>query len=255
MAASSYDEVLRRLLAHEGGYANHPSDSGGPTKFGVTLAVYRQYVRKNATAADIRAMSIEQAKTISRARYWNALSCDQLPAGLDYAVFDYGVHSGVARAARVLRHVAGAGAGARIDAAAITQIAARDSKALINAVCDERLAFLRRLKTWPVFGVGWSRRMADVRQAALAMAQKAAENAGPVAAPGKGVAPKDRTAQRTSAGVVIAGGAVAAERVHAFGAPTGLVVAVLMLAAAVALAVWLFWRWRWRRQELRIHAR
>ena len=31
MSASSYDEALSRLLAHEGGYSNHPSDPGGPT--------------------------------------------------------------------------------------------------------------------------------------------------------------------------------------------------------------------------------
>ena len=31
MVASSYEESLRRLLVHEGGYTNHPSDPGGPT--------------------------------------------------------------------------------------------------------------------------------------------------------------------------------------------------------------------------------
>ena len=43
MSASTYDEALRRLLAHEGGYVNHPSDPGGPTNFGITLADYRRY--------------------------------------------------------------------------------------------------------------------------------------------------------------------------------------------------------------------
>jgi lysozyme family protein len=35
-------------------------------------------------------------------KYWNALSCEDLPAGVDYAVFDYGVNSGIDRAAKVL---------------------------------------------------------------------------------------------------------------------------------------------------------
>ncbi len=43
MAASSYDEALARLLAHEGGYSNHPSDPGGPTNFGITIYDYRKY--------------------------------------------------------------------------------------------------------------------------------------------------------------------------------------------------------------------
>ena len=53
MAASTYDEALRRLLAHEGGYTDHPSDPGGPTNFGITIYDYRKYVKPNATAADV----------------------------------------------------------------------------------------------------------------------------------------------------------------------------------------------------------
>jgi lysozyme family protein len=41
--------------------------------------------------------------------------------------------------------------------------------ALIGAICDERLRFLKSLKTWRVFGKGWGRRVAEVKQAALAM--------------------------------------------------------------------------------------
>ena len=52
MAASSYEEALRRLLVHEGGYTNHPADPGGPTNFGITIVDYRKYVKADATAAD-----------------------------------------------------------------------------------------------------------------------------------------------------------------------------------------------------------
>lgn len=107
MAASTYDEALRRLLTHEGGYTNHPSDPGGPTNFGITLADYRKHIKADATAADIRAMSVDQAKAIYRKRYWDSQRCDQLPAGVDYSVFDYGVNSGVGRSGKVLRRVVG----------------------------------------------------------------------------------------------------------------------------------------------------
>ena len=42
---------------------------------------------------------------------------------------------------------------------------------LVMAICDERLRFLQRLETWPVFGKGWGRRVAEVKVAALAMAK------------------------------------------------------------------------------------
>jgi len=179
MAASSYDEALRRLLAHEGGYTNDPSDPGGPTNFGITIADYRKYVKPDATAADVKAMRVEEAKGIYRARYWDALACDDLPAGIDYAVFDYGVNSGIGRSGRVLRRVlkladdTGAVSDEVIAAADVS-----DARAAIVAICDERLRFLQSLKTWDVFGKGWGRRVAEVKAAALAMAA-----ATPAAAP------------------------------------------------------------------------
>ena len=96
---STYDVCLPLLLAHEGGYSNHPSDPGGPTNFGITIFDYRKYVNPGATAADVRAMTVEEAKRIYRARYWDAQRCDELPAGLDYAVFDDGINSGIGRSA------------------------------------------------------------------------------------------------------------------------------------------------------------
>src|SRR6266511_831945 len=173
MAAMNFAQAVRRLLAHEGGYANHPADPGGPTNHGITLADYRRYVKADASAADVKAMPLSHAVAIYRARYWNALSCDDLPAGLDYAAFDYAVNSGTGRAAKVLaRLVWRDRAGGAIDAVTLAAIRARDPSALIGALCDERLAFLKSLKTWPVFGRGWQRRVAEVRAAALSMAQR-----------------------------------------------------------------------------------
>src|SRR5215467_1516638 len=102
---TSYDQCLARLLAHEGGYTNHPSDPGGPTNFGITIHDYRKYVKPNATATDVRAMKLDDAKRIYRQKYWDAQRCDELPAGIDYAMFDYGVNSGIGRSGKVLRRV------------------------------------------------------------------------------------------------------------------------------------------------------
>ena len=54
MVAWTYDQSLARLLAHEGGYTNHPADPGGPTNFGITIHDYRRYVKPGATAADVK---------------------------------------------------------------------------------------------------------------------------------------------------------------------------------------------------------
>jgi lysozyme family protein len=198
MAASTYDEALRRLLVHEGGYSNHPSDPGGPTNWGITIHDYRKYVKARATAADVRAMPVEAAKRIYRSKYWNAMRCDELPAGVDYAVFDYGVNSGIGRAGKVLRRLLGLASNSSVVTDAVIAAASRRaSKPLIEAICDERLAFLQGLRTWPVFGKGWGRRVREVRGAALAMAGKAGRPADHVGGdPGVGEKPPPRPASK-----------------------------------------------------------
>ena len=195
MSASTYDEALRRLLAHEGGYVNHPSDPGGPTNFGITLADYRRYRKPDATAADVRAMKVGDANAIYRAKYWNAQRCDQLPAGVDYSIFDYGVNSGTGRSGKVLRRVLGLpDKTSLVNDEVLRAVAKRDPKALVAAINDERLAFLKHLKTWPVFGAGWSRRVAEVRSVSLRMAAQTR----PV--PSVVIGHRSRAGQRSRAG-------------------------------------------------------
>ena len=174
---STYDVCLPLLLAHEGGYSNHPSDPGGPTNFGITIFDYRKYVKPGATAADVRAMTVDEAKRIYRTRYWDAQRCDELPAGLDYAVFDYGVNSGVGRSVKVLSRLLGFPdrPGAITDSVVVAARAA-DATTLVTRICDERLRFLQSLRTWPVFGTGWGRRVADVKATASVMAAKQRHN-------------------------------------------------------------------------------
>ena len=39
----NFDECLKMLLHHEGGYVNHPKDPGGETNLGVTKRVYEKW--------------------------------------------------------------------------------------------------------------------------------------------------------------------------------------------------------------------
>jgi lysozyme family protein len=259
MAAWTYDEALRRLLAHEGGYTNHPSDPGGPTNFGITIYDYRKYVKPDATAADVRAMTVGEAKAIYRKRYWDAQRCDELSAGVDYSVFDYGVNSGIGRSGKVLRRVVGLPDTTNVVTDEVLRaIAKRDPKAMITAINDERLAFLKRLKTWPVFGKGWGARLAAVKSVSLRMATQPAPSpsivpdAAPV--PGKGVVPAPAAAKKVIVGTgtaapVAAGGSfwdwIAAHPVEAAALGCGVVL-------IVGGSVYALNRWHQRRQEAAI---
>jgi lysozyme family protein len=254
MAASSYPEAIRRLLANEGGYSNHPSDPGGPTNFGITLGDYRKYVKADATAADVRAMQVGEAKAIYRSKYWEAMRADELLAGVDYCMFDYAVNSGTGRAPKVLQRVLGVPVTGRVDDATLAVARERDARALIQAICDERMRFLQSLKTWPVFGRGWTKRVAEVRTAALAMSDKAAgrvpsSDAPSTSTPGKGVVPVNDAARKGSAGGAIATGGAAAQQSAASGADWITVALIIVAALAIAVGAWAFWRWRQKRQQ------
>lgn len=251
MAASSYDAALARLLAHEGGYTNHPADPGGPTNFGITIVDYRKYVKPDATAADVRAMKLDEAKAIYRAKYWDAQRCNELPAGVDYAVFDYGVNSGIGRSGKVLRRVLKLpdNTSAANDAV-IAAARAADAKALVTAICDERLRFLQSLKAWNVFGGGWGRRVAEVKSVSLALASGApAPDLRTSSAGGRAVVPVAKGAQQNSAGAIAVAGAAGAQQAHQSGLGPAAITAILVLTLAAAVGGWLFWHWRQTRQQ------
>jgi lysozyme family protein len=204
MSAANYDEAIRRVLVHEGGYSNHPSDPGGPTNFGITIYDYRKYLNPKGTAADVRNMSVEQAKRIYRNHYAVPLRFDELPGGVDYCVLDYGINSGIGRSKKVLQRVVGVAADGVLGPLTMQAIAARDPAKIVTAICDERLAFLKRLKTWPVFGKGWTRRVAEVRSVSLRMVTERAPSPSIVPAqapvPGKGALPVPAAAKKVIVG-------------------------------------------------------
>jgi lysozyme family protein len=244
MTARNFADALARVLAHEGGYTNHPSDPGGPTNWGITIHDARRYWKGGANAADVKAMPRDVACRIYKAKYWDALRCDDLPSGVDYCAFDYGVNSGVGRAAKVLRRalaLSDKAGGVNDDVVAAASRA--DSRKLIAAICGERLAFLMSLKTWRVFGVGWGRRVASVRAAALAMASSDRVVDVPIGQGeperGKATVPAN-TASRT-AGV---GGTVAAGSAMLAWAPdAGTAAVIIVLTALAVIAIVVAWRW------------
>lgn len=160
---------MQAVLAHEGGYTNNPDDPGGPTNYGITIYDARKYWRPNATADDVKAMPLSVAEDIYEHHYAIPLSYDSLPAGVDYCVLDYGINSGISRAAKVLQRCVGVKDDGEIGPVTLAAVKAHDPTDVIDWICDERLRFLKSLKTWPVFGKGWNSRVVEVRQLATQM--------------------------------------------------------------------------------------
>lgn len=57
-----------------------------------------------------------------------------------------------------------------IGAKTLAAVAGCDPVELIDRICDLRLAYLKALPTFDVFGMGWTRRVAEVRSEAKTFA-------------------------------------------------------------------------------------
>ena len=151
----TFDEAFDLLIGHEGGYANHPSDPGGETMWGVTARV----ARANGFTGDMRDLPRDKAKQIYRDLYWTPVKADQLPQAVRFDVFDAAVNSGTDQAAKWLQRVVGAAPDGKIGPATIA--AAVAAGPLIGARFNGvRLQFMTDLPTWGAFGKGWARRVA-----------------------------------------------------------------------------------------------
>ena len=162
----NYPQALKQVLKYEGGYVDHPKDPGGPTNKGVTQAVYDDWRKsQNLPTQSVRNIADSEVAAIYKNLYWDRISGDLLPSGVDFAVFDYAVNSGVSRAAKTLQGVVGVTQDGQIGPATI-----QATKTYIAmTVTNKRLAFMQSLSIWSTFGKGWSARIADVKNQILAL--------------------------------------------------------------------------------------
>jgi lysozyme family protein len=140
------------------------------TNLGVTKAAWEGYVGKSVDEAFMRSLTPEVVKPFYKAMYWDKIRGDDLPAGVDYAAYDLAVNSGVGRAAKYLQQIARVTADGVIGRKSLEAIKACDPEQTVQALCDMRLDFLKRLPTFEAFGKGWSRRVAEVKDKASDMA-------------------------------------------------------------------------------------
>ena len=94
----SFNEIIEKVLEHEGGYVNDPKDLGGETKYGITKRFYPD--------VDIKNLTIEEAKEIYKKDYWDKNRVESLPQNLWHIYFDMCVNMGKRTAVKVLQRAA-----------------------------------------------------------------------------------------------------------------------------------------------------
>jgi len=150
---------LESVFEVEGGWSNHPEDSGRETMMGITLATFREWRgEEEATAEELRCITKGECGEIYLSRYWNPVRGDQLPGGLDIYAADFAVNSGPGRAAVELQRLLGVKADTFIAEKTIAAIRAKPTLPMLLDYHQARMDFLTSLKKWPTFGKGWTNR-------------------------------------------------------------------------------------------------
>lgn len=169
MAARNFHACLQLTLRFEGGYSDHPADPGGATNLGVTRRTLAAFRGRPVTKTDVRNLTHDEAARIYRRLYWDVVRGDDLPEGVDAAVFDHAVNSGPRAAARMLQQALAMKPDGVVGPATLALVRLAQPAPLLRELIRRRQGFLARLKTFRIFGRGWTRRVRAIEAAALAM--------------------------------------------------------------------------------------
>ena len=149
----NFDEAFNTLIGHEGGYVNARNDSGGETKYGISKRSY--------PGEDIAGMTMDRAKQIYARDFWGPAGCDALPDAAKLQVFDTAVNSGVTAAIRMVQRATGETVDGVLGPKTLQALQSMPPARFVARFNGARLAFQAELATWPSFGRGWARRIAD----------------------------------------------------------------------------------------------
>ena len=155
--SKNFQKSLKRVLKHEGGYVNHPSDHGGETNFGITKSTARSY----GYHGSMRTIPMTVVEKIYKSQYWDAMSCENFDFALAYQLFDAAVNHGLLNARKILQRTIKVKDDGIIGAVSLAAIRQLDTADLVQMFNAERISFYTRISTFPTFGRGWMNRMVD----------------------------------------------------------------------------------------------
>lgn len=165
----NFDKSFEWLMESEGGYVNNPQDPGGATIWGVTKKNWEEFLCRQVSLDEFKALKPQDVKKFYLCNYWQKCGSAVFKSGLDYAVFDFAVNAGVAQARKNLQRALGCVPDGVFGTRTLTALATTPVEAVIENYTNDRIAFYESLKTFPVFGKGWVNRANKVKENALTL--------------------------------------------------------------------------------------
>lgn len=176
-ASQVFETALAHVLEMEGGYTDDPSDPGGPTNFGITLADYAGFLRRpisdeteQALVAGLKQIPAATVRSIYMQNYWLPAGSAEMPAPFAFFHFDTAVNMGVGTAIRMLQTAAGCAVDGEVGPLTLAALTQADLNKTLGTYADLRRRRYRSLSTFSRFGRGWLARVDTTLARALALA-------------------------------------------------------------------------------------
>ena len=155
--SKDFKAALKRVLKHEGGYVNHPSDPGGETNYGITKNTARSYGYNGS----MKTIPMDVVERIYKAMYWDAMSCDNFPFAVAFQLFDAAVNHGLLNARKLTQRAVNVKDDGIIGSISLAAIRKTPQLLFVNSFMAERISFYTKISTFSTFGKGWMNRMVD----------------------------------------------------------------------------------------------
>jgi len=166
----NWDDVIKLVIKEEGGFVNDKNDPGGMTNWGVTKKTLEDWCGHEVNEQAMRNLIPADVYPLYQQRFWDVIGGDICPRGLDYALMDFAVNSGPARALRYVQTILDVEVTGKLDDATKAALADCDGAETASKLCDNRLEYLQKLPTFDRYGKGWSARVGRVKSEAAKMA-------------------------------------------------------------------------------------
>ena len=165
------NKLIPFLKKWEGGFVNDPSDLGGATNMGVTLATYAIYCRKKGkpepTVADLKQLKLSELTDILKSMYWDVFRADDIASqSVANICVDWFWMSGYTAIKKVQRLV-GTKADGIVGPKTIAAINSRSPLPLFGLIKEARQAYYDEIcqarAANKKFYRGWMNRLNDMK--------------------------------------------------------------------------------------------
>ncbi len=152
----------------------------GGTRWGISTAAYPDLLKsmpgqiQGSYPTLVKDLPFRRAKDLARYAFWDKLRCAELPGPVALLQLDDGFNTGVGAAIGRLQSAVGAKKDGVFGTGTMTAVQAQLARGGAVALARELLALridaMAMSAQWPVFGLGWSRRLAKLPFQAMALA-------------------------------------------------------------------------------------